>query len=315
MGSSIGDVLAAPVARVCEGVEDRKTAVHLPDGRTIPISVSSSRILNRSGGAIGVVVVCRDLRDVDALRNQLLSSGRLAAVGELAAGIAHEVNNPVAFMRADLNLLAERIDELRGYVAASDRPDEDLMIFERSRRRVRNAIAGIERVTEVVRDVREFAHVGGAGQGGSDPESVIRGAMRLARLQRGDEVELRLTSSTCDERIDSGQELKQVTLALLRMLVTAAAKGSRLEVDLRTDSQDLVLGLSTGPLADSAGDLLSRFDVLGDQGLAGSPDEYGLGVAVELVEQLGGGLAIEATRSDAVRIEVSMPIHFGTISS
>lgn len=308
VGESIGDLLKAPIERICEGVEDRKTVIRLPGGRTVPISVSSSLVRNRSQGVIGVVVVCRDLRDVDTLRNRLLGSGRLAAIGELAAGIAHEVNNPVAFIRSDLNLLRERIEELRAQVVAVGRPKEDRMIFDRSRVRVANALASIDRVTEVVRDVREFAHVGGAGQGGSNPESVVRGAMRLAQLERQDEVEFSFRGNASIARIDSGQELKQVMLTLMRMLVTASAEGGLVEVDLQSDEKELVIGLSAAPLAGDSSDFLARFELSGEHAFEGSAEEVGLGIAVDLVAQMEGRLGVEAVGDAALRLEVAIPL-------
>ena len=59
-----------------------------------------------------------------------------------------------------------------------------MAICDRGQGRVASALEGIERVAEIVRDVREFAHTGGEGQGGSDPGDVVESAMRLARLER-----------------------------------------------------------------------------------------------------------------------------------
>src|SRR4029434_10352351 len=72
----------------------------------IAVAVSSERLRDRQGNDLGHVVVVRDLREVADLRHRLVTSARLAAVGELAAGIAHEINNPMAFVRANLSQLA-----------------------------------------------------------------------------------------------------------------------------------------------------------------------------------------------------------------
>ena len=59
------------------------------------------------------MLVVRDLRDVAQLRSRLVMSARLAAVGELAAGIAHEINNPIAFVRSNLSQLANHWKTVR----------------------------------------------------------------------------------------------------------------------------------------------------------------------------------------------------------
>lgn len=309
-GTSIASLIDAPIDRVLAGAADRESVLRGPTGCAIPVSLSSSIVRSASHGTIGMVVVCRDLREIDALRSQLLGSGRLAAIGELAAGIAHEVNNPVAFIRSDLGLLAERISELRGRLAHRSGPEGALAICDRARARVANALRGIERVAEIVRDVREFAHTGGTGQGGSDPATVVESAMRLARLERGEDVAWRVVSSeaACTQRIESGQELKQVLLALMRVLARDAEKGGRVDVDLRCIVGDLVITLCVEPSRESAATLLARFDGLGARALEGFHDELGLAVAVELIDRLGGGLSIEARAAHALQIEISVPV-------
>ncbi len=307
-GTSIEGLLDAPIGRLPAGSGDRQSMLRGPGGLSIPVSLSSSVLRNQSGGTIGFVVVCRDLREIDSLRSQLLSSGRLAAIGELAAGIAHEVNNPVAFIRSDLNLLAARIGELRGRLVSRPGPEGAVAICDRSQGRVANALEGIDRVAEIVRDVREFAHTGGEGQGGSDPGDVVESAMRLARLARGEDVALRLSSKAHTLRIESGQELKQILLSLMRVLVEGAEKGGRLDVEVRRSVGDLVISLFAEPLIESSATVLARFDGLGVGALDGSHDEFGLAVAVELIDRLGGGLSIEASATHAIQVEIALPL-------
>jgi len=312
LGKSLENLVEVPLEEICTGLEDHESALHGIEGISIPVSLSSSIVANRSGGAIGVVVVFRDLREIDALRGELLASGRLAAIGELAAGIAHEVNNPVAFIRSDLNLLSRRAQELRGKLLQRGEREDEARLFDRGQCRIENALEGIEKVAGVVRDVREFAHAGGTGQGGSDPEAVVSGAMRLARLQRADEVQLRISSVGCSKRINSGQELKQVLLALMRTLAEGAEKGACVDTELRTDEKDLVVVMKVESLAESSAKMLARFDVLSDvlseRTFDGAHVEFGLGIVAELIDQLGGGLMIEAIGPNALRLEVSVPL-------
>jgi signal transduction histidine kinase len=303
--TSLADLIDLPIDDVFAGLEEREAMLQLTSGTSTPVSLCSSVAPGRSGQSIGFVVVFRDLREVDALRTKLLTSGRLAAIGELAAGIAHEVNNPVAFIRSDLNLLSQRISELRGCVESVSGCDEEVALFDRGQRRVDAALEGIDRVAQVVGDVREFAHVGGSGQGGSDPESVVAGAMRLARLERGDDVALHVSALSGPERIDSGQELKQILLTFVRMLVDVAEKGGRVDTDIRTRAKSLTIVLTASPLIDRSDVVLARFDALT---LDGAKPDFGFAIAEELVDQLGGQLSIDAIDPHTVRVEISIPL-------
>ncbi len=309
VGRSLARLLDAPLDRILAGVEDRESSLRGADEACFPVSLSSSLARSRSGRAVGVVVAVRDRREIDDLRRQLLSSGRLAAIGELAAGIAHEVNNPVAFIRSDLNLLAERCEELREAVAGCAIGPDHAAVFARIETRLGRARDHLGRVAQVVVDVREFAHIGGARQGGSDPEAVVEGAMRLARMQRGDDVALRVASVAGDDRFDAGQELKQILLVLLRLLAEGTEKGGAIEVDLRTDGRELTVGLGVACLRASGEALRARLESIGAAlPSTGGDADFGLATAAELIEQLGGRLVLTEDAATGLRVELALPL-------
>lgn len=307
VGFSLDRLIDAPLERIRGGVENREARLYVAGGGAIPVSLSSSVARSRSGAAIGIVLVVRDLREVDALRGQLLGSGRLAAIGELAAGIAHEVNNPVAFIRSDLNLLMDRLTELRGELGRGHDPEHALRLLDRTRGRVAAALSGTERVAQVVVDVREFAHVGGPGQGGSDVATVVDGAMRLARLQRRDEVRLERLGDGAGERIPCGQELKQILLALLRTLADHCEKDGVVQTRIALEARALTLSIEAGPITGPVGALTRRFEAMGEPGFERFDGDLGLVIAGELVERLGGRFEVGPPGFGRVRLRLSVP--------
>jgi len=308
MGTSLEGLADVAMAEIGAGLEDRESILRCVDGNALHVSLSSSIARDRGGDAFGAVVVVRDLREIDALRRRLLISGRLAAIGELAAGIAHEVNNPIAFIRADFNLLNQRLGEIRDHALKAACQERELAIFERVGRRIEGALEGIERVAEVVTDVRGFAHVGGIGQGGSDPAVIVEGAMRLARLQRGDEVELRLVDCDCSEWIESGQELKQVLLALLLTFVDGLEKGGAVEAALESNRETLCITISAGPLSEETNETIRNFEKLAAGRLDGSQPEIGLAIATELINRMGASFSFVPTGPDALSIALQIPL-------
>lgn len=75
-------------------------------GEKIPISFSGSITKDESGKPIGIIIVARDMREVRRLEEQLLRSKKLAAIGELAAGVAHEINNPLNVISGNAEILS-----------------------------------------------------------------------------------------------------------------------------------------------------------------------------------------------------------------
>ena len=313
IGATLVEWVEPSLDEICAGLEDRESGLRGVDGGSLPVSLSSSVARGRDERPIGAVVVVRDLREVDALRRRLLTSGRLAAIGELAAGIAHEVNNPIAFIRADLNLLAERLDEIRNQMSAIAEDESQRHILGAVHKRIEIALEGIEEVAGVVSDVREFAHAGGAGQGGSDPIMLVEGAMRLARLQRGQEVHLRVIDAGCENWIDSGQELKQVLLALVLALVDKMESGGEVAARVASDQKQLCIQLIANRLTEDADGMIRRFELIDSGDLQASHAEFRVVIATELIHQLGASCAFTSSGPNALSIELNLPIEVESI--
>ncbi len=93
-------------------VHDYETKLVAKDGTTVPVSITLSQLKDSYGNTIGLVGISRDISRRKALMDQIIQADRLAAVGRLAAGVAHEINNPLAV-----------IGEIAGYL-------EDMLLGE-----------------------------------------------------------------------------------------------------------------------------------------------------------------------------------------
>ncbi len=99
--------------RLADGEENIVFPVSLrcKDGSPLPVEISISPLFDTNGDFSGSVAVARDTREVAQLRKALLQSEKLASTGQLAANIAHEVNNPLTIIKNYLHLASEELDE------------------------------------------------------------------------------------------------------------------------------------------------------------------------------------------------------------
>jgi two-component system sensor histidine kinase AtoS len=83
------------------------------DGRSVPVELATTPLRGAEGQAVGVVAILRDLTPVRQLEEQLRRSDRLAALGTLAAGLAHEIKNPLTSIMTFSRHVARRFDDER----------------------------------------------------------------------------------------------------------------------------------------------------------------------------------------------------------
>ncbi|HET6350759.1 MAG TPA: ATP-binding protein [Coriobacteriia bacterium] len=102
--------ISGDVAKVLSGrlpLALRETTLVTPNGREVHVQCSTSRMRAVGGSVLGAVVTLEDVSDIRALTDQLIRADRLAAMGELTAGVAHEVRNPLGVIRASVQLLED----------------------------------------------------------------------------------------------------------------------------------------------------------------------------------------------------------------
>ncbi|MEW6558547.1 MAG: PAS domain S-box protein, partial [Elusimicrobiota bacterium] len=109
------------------------------NGENIPVTFSGSVMKDKDGNLVGIVGIARDMREIKQLQSQVIQSSKLAAIGELASGLAHELGNPLQTIlgNADLllidNLGSEELMAIKNASVYSKKIIEGLLDFSRQR--------------------------------------------------------------------------------------------------------------------------------------------------------------------------------------
>ncbi|HVP29733.1 MAG TPA: response regulator, partial [Myxococcota bacterium] len=171
----------APIESPIRTAMRSSVAVPMPEGatmkvkggRVVTIDDSAAPIVDDSGHLLGGVVIFRDVTEKRKLEQRLALAERLALIGTLAAGVAHEINNPLAVLMGQLELVQRALAR----TCDDPRPDCAAPHVAEPLRAARDAAA---RVRQIVADLKLFSRADEAHRGPVDVVEVLESAVRMA---------------------------------------------------------------------------------------------------------------------------------------
>jgi signal transduction histidine kinase len=239
-----------------------------------------------------------ELADSEARRAR---AARLAVVGTLAAGVAHEVNNPLAFVRSNLVLLQRGAQG----VEAVDRAEEAEMLAE--------ALLGVERIRRIVADLQTFARGDEADTGRCELGAAVEEAVRLSSLRtRG---VARVETEVADDLPPASASHHRVVQVLTNLLVNAAdaiREGPAPDPVIRVEALRARAGLRL-VVEDGGPGLPERvrahlFEPFVTTKPPGKGTGLGLALAREYVVQMGGSIAAADRPGGGTRLVIELPV-------
>ncbi len=315
VGASLAELEGTPLIDRFDLDVDMNTEIDLRDhecrlytaaGGTIPVAVSSTLLRDKTESPIATLVVARDLREVIDLRLQLATQDRLAAVGQLAAGIAHEVNNPLSFAISNLNLLRAGWPKVAISIPA-EAGAEVVEFASEAEEILDEAIEGVERAIGIVRDVKAFARGSESIFTPCALSDVVDNALRFAKHHFAPGVGLSVHHEQLPNVEGAHQDLEQVVLNLLLNAAQAVGESGSIRVEtIRRDDAAIVLVQDDGPGIPS--DEIERiFDPFFTTKPVGEGTGLGLAVSHEIVRLHGGVLRV-ASAPGGTRFEIEIPL-------
>ncbi|MFD2233532.1 PAS domain S-box protein [Phaeospirillum tilakii] len=201
---------ASPFARVLEGGPpacDNDASFLLANGRTLAVAYASAPLSDETLGR-AVIVSFRDIAVLKLAQHETMQSARLASIGQLAAGIAHEINTPIQYIGDNLRYLSEALGKLGRVIeagrtlaasaAALPAPPAELAEaaagFEQTAGKVRvtrllgelpDAVAesldGVGQIARIVLSMKEFSHPGTTAKTATDLNRALESTLTVSR--------------------------------------------------------------------------------------------------------------------------------------
>jgi PAS domain S-box-containing protein len=270
------------------------------DGSELSVEISSMPI--EFEGAPATLAVARDITERKAMHEKMVQADRLAAVGTLAAGIAHEINNPLAYVLLGLQYLERELPRL------ANNPSR----LADALARVSEIKTGAERVGGIVSGLKMFARADDAERGPVDVRVVVDSAIKIADNELRHRARLIRTYETNALVHGNPARLEQV---FLNLLVNAAHAVSDLEparaeihVQVVAPPGDRVLVEVVDNGVGIPKDVLPRvFDPFFTTKPVGIGTGLGLPICRSIVEGFGGTIGIESTEGRGTKVAISLP--------
>ncbi|MFP2931673.1 ATP-binding protein, partial [Pyxidicoccus sp. 3LG] len=244
-----------------------------------------------------------DITDRKAMQAQLVVADRLAAVGTLAAGVAHEINNPLAFVLSNLSFLSGEIQGI-----ARELPPGRISEMEEV---LREAVDGAHRVRQIVRDLRTFSRGDDEMATSVNVQAVLESAITMARG------ELKMRAQVVREYRDvplvEGNEGRfgQVFLNLLINAAQAIPEGrpeqNEVRLVLRHVGDRVIVEVKDTGVGMSPEVRARIFDPFFTTKPVGEGTGLGLSICHGIISGLGGDITVESEPGRGTTFRVMLP--------
>ncbi len=299
-GSAVRGVLGSPLLGPAEigpraasrALSRLEMSYPHPDGRRLDLGVSVTPLAAQEDSPGGYLVVFQDLTEIRRLEQEVRTKEKLAAVGEMAAQLAHEIRNPLGSIRGSAQVLMSEpeLGEEQGRLLSiisreSKRLSDTLNRFlyqARSPARPRDPVDLRPVVEEAVTLLRNGAEVG--------PNHEVR-------FEADDGPHVCLADP---------DQIAQVFWNLARNGLEAMPDGGRLDVSLRRVAADVVLTVSDQGRGMAGDEQRRLFEPLPGSTRLGSG--LGLAIVFQIVRQHGGDITVRSAADQGTRFDVRLPL-------
>ncbi|WP_300426880.1 sensor histidine kinase, partial [uncultured Thalassolituus sp.] len=274
------------------------------------------------------------LNQLESTTDKLVQSEKMASLGILSAGIAHEINNPLAYIDSNLNGLVDDLEALNEFIRlldnASDHLDirnpfyqqtlsgyQDLniaIVCENAPVRVRDCINGVQRIEQIINDMRTLSHGGSEGQSLTDINADLPAVFHIIESRLSDDIsfETRLTEvplTRCNPS-QIAQVVMNILVNAVHALEEKATPGS-LGVYQRIVGDQLLMEIvdtGTGMAPEVQSRIFEPFYTTREKGKGTG---IGLALCYKLIREHDGEIRVSSRPGAGTTFSLTIPLRTG----
>jgi two-component system sensor histidine kinase HydH len=274
-----------------KGIIEKEIDCPLMEGQTLPLEVIATTMAEENGLLLGSVILFRDLTEVRHLKKEIARSQRLASLGSLAAGVAHEIRNPLSSIKGFATYFKERYRD-----NPADAETADIMVQE------------VERLNRVITQLLDFARPVTLEKKPTAILPLIRQTLKMIAGQaEAKKIAIQADLIDCPEILIDADKIKQVFFNLLLNALEMMAEGGNMKVNVRpVEGNAINIAISdSGPGIDSR-HLAHIFDPY----FTTRPSGTGLGLSIvhKIIEAHDGEIRVESTPGAGATFSILLPV-------
>ncbi len=281
-GKEIKEILPDDICRLIDevhsqgGVIEKELDCTLSDGKIVPLETSASVLKDENDVFLGYIILFKDLSEVRSLHKEVERSQRLASLGSLAAGVAHEIRNPLSSIKGFATYFMEREEK------PEDKEIAKVMIHE------------VDRLNRVVSQLVELAIPVSVSKKPVSLSTVIEKSLKILEREAANkniEIKTIFPSTEFLYAIDEDR-IKQVLLNLYLNGIESMGEGGILSIELSEKNGEAIIKISDTGCGISEKDLAHVFDPYFTTKTTGT----GLGLAIvhNITEAHDGKITVES---------------------
>lgn len=260
-------------------------------------------------------------------QDQLVHAEKFAAVGHLAAQIAHEINNPASFVISNLSVMQEYAETVQTFLSDSvqkieSAPDRARFIALRDERDIEyihkdldilleRSLAGMQRIHQIVKDLRYFAHDSGPELGWLDVRALLESTLNLVRHEIKYRARLETSYGNVPQVLSDANKLSQVFLNLLMNASQALEHGDPerdyVRVGTLPFTHAVLVFVEDSGVGMSASVLPRIFEPFFTTKKRGEGSGLGLSISRDILRSLGGDIRVYSEEGKGTRFEIMIP--------
>ena len=278
---------------ISQGVLNREINLAIDPDHEVRLDIIASPIKESERQVMGFLFLFRDLTQIKELKKQVETNKRLAAIGKLAAGVAHEIRNPLSSIKGFATYFGKRYED-----NASDKETARIMVKE------------VERINRSVTQLLEFSKPMAIEKKQVDINELITHSLRLVHHDLDQKtIETKVNIDTEKTVIHTDPDrMNQVFLNLYINAIEALGDRGKLEIQVQDAVEDgriEIRIMDNGMGIDEA-----SLDLIFDPYFTTRPSGTGLGLAIvhRIIENLNGSIRVESSKGEGTCFIINLPV-------